>query len=274
MPDRTAHSSEFGPFRYDREQRLLFRGTEPVELTPKEIDLLETLLDRRGQVVEKTELMRRVWPGVTVEESGLARNISTLRKALGDEGTGAGYIETVPKRGYRFAAELRSGPAPRRRAPWGVWVGALVGAVLIFWQFYLPSRYLPGRWGAASLGVLPFEPLGAGVAPEQGRAFQEMIAAEISRGGSIAVTSPSTIRRYQALRIPASATARVLGWDVILEGTVQRQGSILRVTARLADVHSGRLLWGDTFESPDGDRATARTIASAVGALLSRKSST
>ncbi|MGB7721535.1 MAG: transcriptional regulator, partial [Bryobacteraceae bacterium] len=88
----------FGPFHYDAEQRLLFRQDEVVPLVPKAIDTLHVLLDRRGRVVEKAELMKLVWPDTTVEDVGLARNISLLRKALDDES--GQYIETIPRRGY------------------------------------------------------------------------------------------------------------------------------------------------------------------------------
>jgi DNA-binding winged helix-turn-helix (wHTH) protein/TolB-like protein len=121
MPgEERARVCEFGPFRYDPAQRLLFRGGEVVALAPKAIDTLHVLIERRGQVVEKAELMRLVWPDCTVEEVGLARNISLLRKALGDEREQ--FISTIPKRGYRFAAPVvevaevapASEPAPVR----------------------------------------------------------------------------------------------------------------------------------------------------------------
>jgi len=102
--DRRA--SCFGPFRYDWEQRLLFREGETVPLAPKVGETLRVLLERRGTVVGKAELMRAVWPDTRVEDIGLARNISQLRKALGDESESGRYIETLPKRGYRFVGEV------------------------------------------------------------------------------------------------------------------------------------------------------------------------
>jgi DNA-binding winged helix-turn-helix (wHTH) protein len=106
----------FGPFHYDAEQRLLFRQGEVVPLVPKAIDTLHVLLQRRGRVVEKAELMKLVWPDTTVEDVGLARNISLLRKALDDES--GQYIETIPRRGYRFAAEApEREPGVRGRGP-------------------------------------------------------------------------------------------------------------------------------------------------------------
>ena len=75
-------------------------------LAPKVAETLRVLLERHGTVVEKAELMRAVWPDTTVEEIGLARNISQLRKALGDESEAGRYIETLPKRGYRFVGDV------------------------------------------------------------------------------------------------------------------------------------------------------------------------
>src|SRR5262249_8253470 len=94
---------EFGPFRLDETERLLLRAGEPVGLTPKVFDTLVALIERNGRLVEKDELMARLWPDTFVDEGALTRNISDLRKALGGER----YIETVPKRGYRFLAPVR-----------------------------------------------------------------------------------------------------------------------------------------------------------------------
>ncbi|MCC7154096.1 MAG: winged helix-turn-helix domain-containing protein, partial [Bryobacterales bacterium] len=76
---------KFGPFEYDSEQRVLSRNGEPVPLIPKATDLLHVLIERRGRIAGKQELISLVWPDTTVEEIGLARNISILRKALGDD---------------------------------------------------------------------------------------------------------------------------------------------------------------------------------------------
>jgi DNA-binding winged helix-turn-helix (wHTH) protein/tetratricopeptide (TPR) repeat protein len=97
---------EFGPFRLDRAERLLLRGGETVQLTPKAFDLLSVLIDQPGHLFEKETLLKLVWPDSFVEENNLADNISRLRKALGEGGDGQKFIETVPKRGYRFVAEV------------------------------------------------------------------------------------------------------------------------------------------------------------------------
>jgi DNA-binding winged helix-turn-helix (wHTH) protein len=104
---------EFGPYQLDPEERVLRREGVPVPLTPKAFETLLALVEKSGRVVEKAELMARVWPDAFVEEQNLAFNISVLRKALGQGADGsAAYIETVPKRGYRFSSSVRqSSPA-------------------------------------------------------------------------------------------------------------------------------------------------------------------
>jgi pimeloyl-ACP methyl ester carboxylesterase/DNA-binding winged helix-turn-helix (wHTH) protein len=97
----------FGTFRLDAGERVLFDERGVVPLTPKAFDTLLALVENSGHVIGKEELMRKVWPDSFVEENNLAQNISMLRKALDEEGGGQKYIETVPKRGYRFAAEVR-----------------------------------------------------------------------------------------------------------------------------------------------------------------------
>src|SRR5215208_6100992 len=105
MAQQDNHSYEFGRFRLKVAERVLLRDGELVPLTPKVFDILVTLVEHGGQVVSKDDLMKRVWPNTFVEEGNLTQNISLLRKALGETPGGAQFIETVPRRGYRFVAE-------------------------------------------------------------------------------------------------------------------------------------------------------------------------
>ena len=95
----------FGLFRIDVTERLLFGEKGAVPLTPKAFDTLLCLVENQGRVLGREELMAQVWPDSFVEENNLAQNISTLRKVLGPDG--AKFIETVPKRGYRFVADVQ-----------------------------------------------------------------------------------------------------------------------------------------------------------------------
>src|SRR5262252_10630115 len=97
---------EFGHFQVDCGRRLLMRGGEPVPLTPKAFEILLVLIQNRDRVMEKDEMMRLVWPGTVVEENNLTRNISNLRKALGEGPNDHRFIVTVPGRGYQFAAVI------------------------------------------------------------------------------------------------------------------------------------------------------------------------
>src|SRR5215831_932170 len=100
------HIFEFGQFRLDATERILARNGEQLPLAPKVFDTLVVLVRHRGHLLEKNQLMEEVWPDTFVEEINLAVNISTLRKILGASDDGRPFIETVPKRGYRFVAEV------------------------------------------------------------------------------------------------------------------------------------------------------------------------
>ena len=101
---------EFSPFRLEPATRRLLRGGDPLPLTPKSFDTLLVLVQNRDRVLDKSEVMRLVWPDTVVEEANLAQHVFTLRKTLGDSPDGARFIATVPKRGYRFVAEVREVP--------------------------------------------------------------------------------------------------------------------------------------------------------------------
>jgi Tol biopolymer transport system component/DNA-binding winged helix-turn-helix (wHTH) protein len=108
MLKETKQLYEFGPFRLDVDERLLMRDGRMTPLPPKVFDTLLVLVENSGRVVSKDELMQSLWPDTFVEESNLTQNISQLRRALGDGASDAQYIETIPKRGYRFVAGVQS----------------------------------------------------------------------------------------------------------------------------------------------------------------------
>src|SRR5437667_1601064 len=106
MSQQTKQLYEFGAFTLDVEESRLLRGGQPVPLKPKVLETLFVLVESGGHVIDKKELMQRLWPDSFVEEANLTVNISQLRKVLGDAENGEHFIETVPKRGYRFAAQV------------------------------------------------------------------------------------------------------------------------------------------------------------------------
>ena len=106
MSEQTSDFYEFGRFRVKSDERVLRRGEDLVPLTPKAFDILLTLLENDGRIVNKDDLMKKVWPNTFVEEGNLTQNVSLLRKALGESANGPQFIETVPRRGYRFVAPV------------------------------------------------------------------------------------------------------------------------------------------------------------------------
>ena len=107
MGQEDSHFYEFGRFRLDAAERVLLRDNEFVPLTPKVFDILLALVERGGHIVEKDDLMKRVWPDTFVEEGNLTQNVSMLRKALGESPGEPQFIETIARRGYRFVAAVK-----------------------------------------------------------------------------------------------------------------------------------------------------------------------
>jgi|SRR5579859_616674 len=107
MTERKALLYEFGAFRIDISQRLLTHNEEPLPITPKSFDALVLFVQNSGRLLEKEELMKTLWPESFVEEGNLSQNVFVLRKILGQDQTGASFIQTIPRRGYKFVAPVR-----------------------------------------------------------------------------------------------------------------------------------------------------------------------
>src|SRR5215510_8854149 len=107
MPRPLTHFSEFGPFRLDKNKHRLLRDGEPVHLSPKALQALVVLVENAGKLMEREALIQAVWADTFVEDANLTVAISHLRRALGQDGETAEYIETIPRVGYRFVAEVR-----------------------------------------------------------------------------------------------------------------------------------------------------------------------
>src|SRR5215470_7726126 len=149
MVQRSSRVYTFGDFRLDTGSGLLYRNSQPVPLTPKVFDTLLLLIENSGRLVEKDEFMKRLWPDTFVGEDALAQNVSLLRKVFAESSNGADYIVTVPKRGYRFVAQLEQQHNVRRhsRRTFPLIAASVLAAGLLalLWK-WLP--WVPGK-GAA-----------------------------------------------------------------------------------------------------------------------------
>src|SRR4030095_15998614 len=106
MSSLSGHIHRFSDFTIDIEQKVLLRGGKAIPIAPKVFETLLALVENHGRIVLKEELMKRLWPDTFVEESNLTFNIQQLRKSLGDNAREPLYIETIPRRGYRFMAKI------------------------------------------------------------------------------------------------------------------------------------------------------------------------
>src|SRR5438552_7450267 len=110
---KSKHLYGFGSYRLEAQERVLRRDGQPVTLPPKDLETLLVLVERAGHIVEKEELLEKVWPGVFIEEGNLSRHVFNLRQVLGDSPDGRKYIETIPRRGYRIVVSVRDADADK-----------------------------------------------------------------------------------------------------------------------------------------------------------------
>ena len=266
------HLYEFGPFRLDPAERSLLRDGKAVPLTPKAFELLVLLVENRGHLLKKDELIERVWPNTFVEEANLAQNVSALRKALDDKNGGAQYIETVPKGGYRFTATVgdhtppagvespaAEPPSPRPASRVAVrYVVALLAtaAVAVTIMLAFQRGLLHRRWAGAasvpriqSLAVLPLENLSGD--PSQDYFADGMTDALITSLGQISslrVISRTSVMQYRGVHKPLPQIARELNVDAVVEGTVVRSGGEVRITAQLIQASTDKHVWSQSYQ--------------------------
>jgi len=298
MPDKTRCFYDFGAFRLDPVEHVLLRAGARVPLTPKAFETLLALVENAGHILEKDDLLKRAWPDTFVEEGTLARNISTLRKALGDDAEGKTYIETIPRRGYCFVVPVKQFPeegigtsSAMRTEPHATthsepqnflsqrWlVAALALAILLaaayaLWQSssYL-RRVSPRR---ITLAVLPFENL-SGEPAQQFFAdgFSEELITQL--GGleptSLGIIGRTSAMQYQGTTKDPRQIGRELGAEYVLIGSVRRDKDRVRITARLIRAHDGTTLWAKDYDRNVSDiLALQNEVASAIAREISLK---
>jgi TolB-like protein/DNA-binding winged helix-turn-helix (wHTH) protein/Tfp pilus assembly protein PilF len=283
----------FGPFLLDPTEKVLLRKGEPLALPPKALETLLALVQRRGHIIEKTDLLERVWPNTFVEEATLTQNIFTLRKALGDSPNGHEYIETIPRRGYRFVGLVKAVNHPpasedqksqRTATPTrGVllWTGLALVVTLTTVSVYFRarSRGLEPRSAGTktTLAVLPFQNLTPD--PEQ-EYFSDGLTEEMitQLGGlnpdRLGVIARTSAMHYKGTTETAAQIGRELGVDYLVEGSFRREGSRVRVSAQLIRVRDQMHLWAQDYDRDFSDylaleNDVSRDIANQIQLKLS-----
>jgi TolB-like protein/DNA-binding winged helix-turn-helix (wHTH) protein len=306
----------FADFCLDAAERRLLRCGVAIPLAPRVFDTLVLLLENSGHLIEKEEFMKKVWPETFVGDDALARNISILRKVLGGSSESQSVIATVPKRGYRFVAEvthnglesenfqtadlwhIASGlnaqadmampqtaslgmalpsnsngneisaatvpvhspatwPSRVGRVPFlffTIVLGTIAGVATFLLLHSAPSlnRYLFGKSDALaihSIAVLPLQNLSGDSAQEYlSDGMTDALITDLAQIGSLRVISRTSTIRYKKSSKSLPEIAHELNVDGIVEGTVQRSGDRVRVTAQLIDAGSDRNLWASSYE--------------------------
>ena len=260
---------KFGRFSLDTGRHLLLKDGIPIQLREKVFDTLVILVEAGGAVVSKDEFMEKIWPDAFVEENSLNRNISELRKALSPGIEDAPYIETVPKRGYRFATpvEVLEGDGSPIHLPQtkhdslrrlivsrtailllAVALCAAGVGVFIYRRAARAGRAVEPASSLTSLAVLPFRSIDRGEQDYLGLGMADALITKLSNLEQVKVRSTSSIRRYAQSHPDALTAGRELNVDSVLEGNMQVAGERIRVTVQLMNVKSGSPTWAGTFE--------------------------
>lgn len=259
----------FGDFVLEPSQQRVRRlDGETLNLTPRLFSALQLFVENAGKLLDKDALMLALWPGLVVDENSLSQVVSGLRRALADDKASSRYIQTVPRRGFRFIATVTVLPdptvteapgnapinapvsqAPERRR----WLrlalaggaAASVGGIALW-----ASRRAPTVGTAApTLAVLPFKPLmaeGRDELLEVGMA--DSLIARLSTVPGLVVRSIGSVSRYAGADQDPSRAARDLDVAWIVDGSLQRRGDQLRVTARLLRAADGGAVWSGSFD--------------------------
>lgn len=250
----------FDEFVFDAERRELRRGTDMVSVAPRVFDLLDYLIRNRERVLSKEEIIKAVWNGRVVSDAALTTRLNAARNAVGDSGNVQRLVKTLPRKGYRFVGRVREeqGSADPIIAGRPVEPPRLV--------LRLPDR--------PSIAVLPFTNLSAD--PEQeyfADGIVDDIITALSHFKALLVTARNSSFTYKGRAVDVKQVGRELGVRYVLEGSVRKAPSRIRITAQLLDTATGSHLWanridgglGDVFDLQD--RVTESVVAAIAPAV-------
>ena len=272
MPSLINHFYRFGEFTLDADQRVLLRQGKPLLLAPKVLDTLLAWVQNSGRIIEKEELMTRVWPDTFVEGSNLTYTIVQLRKMLRDDARHPRYIETIPKRGYRFIGDVEevlsdmgivSNELARRvKTPVVESDAAANPTSETIYAKQVEGIHVieehhdrEGRAGviterrAASIAVLPFLDL----SPDRDQEyFCEGLADELINSlaslPNLHVASRTSSFRFKSPTLDIREVGQRLNVNTVLEGSVRKAGSNFRITAQLVSAVDGYQLWSGSYD--------------------------
>jgi TolB-like protein len=242
MPALHTTAFELGTYRLDPVSRSVQRGSEVLPLPPKAVEVLLELARKAGQVVGKQELLDAVWPEAFVEEANLNQMIFLLRRALVDTGVGENIV-TVPRRGYRLAAEVR--------------------------KVEIPCQI-------ESIAVLPLANLSGDAGQDYfADGITEALITELAKIGGLRVISRTSVMRYKNSNESIQQIARALRVQAVVEGSVMKSGDVVRITVQLIHTATDQHLWAEKYDGAvagilELQSRIARDVALDVGGNLTR----
>ncbi|MCC7153936.1 MAG: winged helix-turn-helix domain-containing protein [Bryobacterales bacterium] len=257
---------EFDDFRLDPGKRTLTRGGQAVPLCPRALDVLAALVQQPGSLVTKEDLLRAVWLDKCADEGNLTQHVSLVRKALGMSPGGHDYIETVPKSGYRFAAEVKT----KRGRGWSPRIAALTLVVcLACLAGYLivarhPTRNAPRK--VRSVAVLPFVNMSPDADIDHfSDGLTEELIQMLGAVESLRVPGRTSAFQFKGKVMDIREIGKRLGVEAILEGSIRKDGNKFRITAQLNRVADGYHLWSATY---DREISSVLAVQSEIGRAI------
>jgi TolB-like protein/DNA-binding winged helix-turn-helix (wHTH) protein/Tfp pilus assembly protein PilF len=260
----------FGVFELDTESGELRKQGVKIRLQEQPFQILQVLLEHPGRIVTREELKQRIWPSDTFVDfdRGLYNAIKKLREALGDSANTPRFIETLSRRGYRFIAtvngngtgkvtETLSSAATRPGPSWNLRIGVALGTgiIVVIAAALGAKRFSPRSAGSSaapqirSIAVLPLQSLSADPAEEYfSDGMTDALITDLAKIGSIKVISRTSSMQYKQTKKTLPEIARELNVDGIVEGTVQRSGDRVRITAQLIQGPTDKHLWASSYE--------------------------
>jgi TolB-like protein/DNA-binding winged helix-turn-helix (wHTH) protein/Tfp pilus assembly protein PilF len=272
MNEQVRRGYEFGSFVMDPDKRLLYREGELVSLAPKILETLLVLIENRGRVLSKDELLTKVWGDTIVEEVGLARNVSILRKALGERPDEHQFIVTVPARGYQFVAEVHERTDSGKELPvdelsgtvkdfqpkrtlsvrhWQVLAGlvALTVGIVVF-VLIRSHPAVANRPEIKSIAVLPLQNLSGDPTQEYfADGMTEALITNLAQIRALKVISRTSVMSFKGKPLPLlPEIARELGVEGFIDGSVQSENGRVKVMIQLIHGPSDTHLWARDYE--------------------------
>ena len=276
----------------DAENFRVRRNGDDISLTPRAFDVLIFLVRNPGRVLDKQDIFEAVWKDTFVSDNALTKIVKEIRHALEDPADDPRYIETVPKRGYRFIAQVENGDGPSDgtpnrdpKTPFFPTRTALVLLVVAFvaisslagWLILRQRSIASAPAPIKSIAVLPFRPLNMNDRDESlEMGMAETLITRLSNLKQVVVRPFSAVRKYSDVQQDAVQAGRDVQAEAVLEGSIQKSGERVRVTVRLINVQTGNSLWSEQFDERFTDifkvqDSIAERITTALAIELSRQ---